>query len=117
MLKSKKLASAIAGVAVTAGLLLASGGTASAAPSAAAAIPSACTYQWNEPRKAATTTAVNLRSGPSTSYTSLGLLSKGTGFTHYCLKGDVNPSWAWGKVTTGANAGKSGWVRYDYLNK
>ncbi|MET7621304.1 SH3 domain-containing protein [Streptomyces sp. NPDC005408] len=97
---------------------LAMGATASLAfaPTASAvSIPSKCSYQWNTPHKAKTTTSVNLRTGPSTSYTSLGILAKGTGFTHYCIAAPNGSNWAWGKVTSGANAGKTGWVYYNYL--
>ncbi|MFK0179664.1 SH3 domain-containing protein [Streptomyces xanthochromogenes] len=98
-------------------LIAAAGATLAAAPAASAvSIPSQCQYQWNEPRNARTTTDVNLRTGPSTSYTSIGLLTTGTGFTHYCLAYPNGNNWAWGKVTSGANAGRAGWVYYNYLN-
>ncbi|MEV1040546.1 SH3 domain-containing protein [Streptomyces sp. NPDC050204] len=100
----------------TAAVVAGSGATLAMAPAASAvSIPSKCAYQWNTPHRAKTTTAVNLRTGPSTSYTALGVLSKGTGFTHYCIGGPNGTNWAWGKVTSGANAGKSGWVSYNYL--
>ncbi|KNE83351.1 SH3 domain-containing protein [Streptomyces xinghaiensis] len=104
-------------VAVASAALLAAGGaTLTAAPSAAAvSIPSKCQYQWYNPHKAKTTTSVHLRTGPSTGYTSLGILSKGTKFTHYCVAYPNGSNWAWGKVTSGANAGKTGWVYYNYL--
>lgn len=103
-------------VAVTSALVMAIGGASLAvAPTASAAIPSKCQWQWSEPHRATTTTAVNLRTGPGTGYTSLGILSKGTGFTHYCLAYPNGQNWAWGKVTSGPNAGKTGWVYYSYL--
>jgi len=105
--------------AVTSAVVIAVGGASLAlAPAASAvSIPSTCQYQWNVEHKANTTTNVNLRTGPGTSYTSRGLLTKGTGFTHYCLAYPHGTNWAWGKVTSGANKGKTGWVAYTYLNK
>lgn len=95
---------------------MAGGGTLATAPMATAVtIPSKCQYQWNVPHNAKTTTAANLRTGPSTGHTSLGILAKGTGFTHYCLAYPSGTNWAWGKVTSGANKGKTGWVAYAYL--
>ncbi|CAL9676920.1 hypothetical protein SUDANB105_07975 [Streptomyces sp. enrichment culture] len=110
-----RLHSRVAAVA-SAAVLMAAGATLATAPTAAAvSIPSKCQYQWNTPHNAKTTTGVNLRTGPSISYTSLGLLTKGTGFTHYCLAYPNGTNWAWGKVTSGANKGKTGWVAYAYL--
>ncbi|MDW6059408.1 hypothetical protein SAZ11_16970 [Streptomyces sp. FXJ1.4098] len=50
---------------------------------------------------------------PGTSYSSLGVLYKGTDFTEYCTK---DYKWSYGKVTSGANKGKKGWVKYSLLN-
>ncbi|MGY3056123.1 uncharacterized protein YraI [Streptomyces sp. TE3672] len=111
-----RLSSRIA--AIVSAAVMAGGVSIAAAPTAAAVtIPSACQYQWNNPHNAKATTSVNLRTGPSTGYTSLGILSKGTGFTHYCIGGPSNTNWAWGKVTSGANKGRTGWVAYTYLTK
>ncbi|MFI1701412.1 SH3 domain-containing protein [Streptomyces bobili] len=97
-------------------LLTAGGATLAVAPTASAiSRPSQCQYVWNTPHTAKTTAVVNLRTGPRTSYTSIGILSKGTGFTHYCIAYPAGNNWAWGKVSSGANAGKWGWVYYNYL--
>ncbi|MFF4699963.1 SH3 domain-containing protein [Streptomyces chattanoogensis] len=104
-------------VALTSAVLLTAGGaTLAVAPTASAvSMPSKCQYAWNDPHKAKTTAVVNLRTGPSRSYVSIGTLSKGTRFTHYCLAYPHGHNWAWGKVTSGANAGRWGWVYYNYL--
>ncbi|MER6684637.1 SH3 domain-containing protein [Streptomyces olivaceoviridis] len=60
-----------------------------------------------------TTTAVNLRTGPGTKYASRGILAKRTGFQNWCQT--KNYDWAYGKVTSGQNRGKWGWVSTDYL--
>ncbi|MEV4333447.1 SH3 domain-containing protein [Streptomyces sp. NPDC049597] len=72
-------------VAVVSSVVLAMGGASLAVAPAASAvsIPSQCQFQWNEPRTATTISAVHLRTGPGTFYTSLGILARGTGFTHY----------------------------------
>ena len=107
----RALAWTAAGVASAAALF---GGTLLAAPAASAvSVPSACTTEWAWPQKKVATTAVNLRTGPSTAYTSLGILSKGVHFTEYCTR---NAEWSWGTVTTGPNARRSGWVKTSYLN-
>ncbi|MEU5393447.1 SH3 domain-containing protein [Streptomyces tibetensis] len=61
------------------------------------------------------TNNVNLRKGPATSYGSLGQLTKGTKFTYYCTKTYPTPVWWYGKVTSGAHKGVTGWVRSDYV--
>ncbi|MFG2927980.1 hypothetical protein [Streptomyces achromogenes] len=43
---------------------------------------------------------------------SLGILYKGTHFTEYCNK---KFTWSYGKVTSGPNKGKWGWVKKSYL--
>ncbi|MEU1004080.1 SH3 domain-containing protein [Streptomyces tibetensis] len=53
-----------------------------------------------------------MRNGPSTSYASLGFLGKGTKIDPDCTK----DNWLYGKVLTGANAGKWGWVSISYLD-
>ncbi|MDX3382707.1 SH3 domain-containing protein [Streptomyces niveiscabiei] len=88
------------------------GGAFLTAPAASAAsLPSACNLVVTQTKEAST--SVNLRSGPGTSYTSLGILATGVGFTEYCTKDYV---WSYGKVTSGANKGKTGWVKYSLLN-
>ncbi|GCB46573.1 hypothetical protein SNL152K_3871 [Streptomyces sp. NL15-2K] len=56
---------------------------------------------------------MNLRSGPGAKYTSKGILYKSTRFAEYCNK---DFKWGYGKVTSGPNKGKWGWVAYNYLN-
>ncbi|MFD4560182.1 SH3 domain-containing protein [Streptomyces sp. NPDC058469] len=83
------------------------------APSASAAsLPKSCNWEWAWPQKEETTTAINLRTGAGTKYTSLGILSKGVRFTEYCNK---DFKWSYGTVTSGANKGKKGWVSSSYL--
>ncbi|MCO6008305.1 hypothetical protein NE236_25330 [Actinoallomurus purpureus] len=107
--------------AVVAGMV-ALGGVVATASAASAAGSSACTVNIRNATYK-TTTAVRLRKGPSTSYTSLGLLSTGTRFYGTC---NYDPSygigvsdkvWTYGKVTSGANSGKWGWVFSSYLRK
>lgn len=102
--------SKLAATAATAAVIL--GGSVITAPPAAAAVPSACNWEWQWPQKKRTTAAVNLRSGPSTNYVSKGILFTGTTFTEYCNK---DFEWSYGKVTSGANSGKWGWVAGAYL--
>jgi uncharacterized protein YraI len=93
-------------------LALLTGGAVAMAPTASAVGSSACTWTWQWPQKMEATTAVHLRSGPSSGYTSKGILYKGNDFKEYCNKGWT---WSYGKVLSGANAGKWGWVYSDYL--
>ncbi|WP_244187987.1 SH3 domain-containing protein [Streptomyces regalis] len=89
------------------------GGAVLTAPAASAAsLPKSCTWEWAWPQKMEITSDVNLRSGPGKKYTSLGILYKGARFTEYC---DKNHSWSYGKVTSGPNNGKWGWVKTDYV--
>lgn len=105
-----RIARRIAAAAASTAVIL--GGAVLTAPTASAAsLPSACNLIVTQTKEAAT--SVNLRSGPGTSYTSLGILSTGTDFTEYCTK---DYQWSYGKVTSGANKGKTGWVKYSYLN-
>ena len=64
------------------------------------------------------TNSVNLRGGPSTSYASKGLLSKGTKTYLYCYKegSATRNSWDYIKVTSGPHKGVKGWVRGDFNN-
>lgn len=89
------------------------GGAVLTAPAASAAsLPKSCTWEWAWPQKMEITSDVNLRSGPGKKYTSLGILYKGARFTEYC---DKNHSWSYGKVASGPNNGKWGWVKTDYV--
>ncbi|WP_406254772.1 SH3 domain-containing protein [Streptomyces chartreusis] len=88
------------------------GGGIAIAPTASAAngLPANCVQVYSVGQK--TTTAVNLRTGPSTKYKSRGVLSKGTRFTEYCTKNFI---WYYGKVANGAHKNKKGWVHGDYI--
>ncbi|MCF1593385.1 SH3 domain-containing protein [Streptomyces muensis] len=99
-----------AAAATTAAIL---GGAILAAPTASAAsLPKSCTWEWAWPQRMEATSDVNLRSGPGTKYASLGILFKGARFTEYC---DKDHDWSYGKVTSGPNNGKWGWVKSDYV--
>ncbi|MFB6846349.1 SH3 domain-containing protein [Streptomyces sp. NPDC056373] len=110
MRKLKKVAVGI----TTAGLVVAGGiaTTVAVAGPAAAVGSSACTGDGSGLGTAKTTTGINLRNGPSTSYAILGFLGKGTKIDPECTDG----SWLYGKVLTGANAGTWGWVSIPYLD-
>ncbi|MEV3966975.1 SH3 domain-containing protein [Streptomyces sp. NPDC050698] len=107
----KTLASLLGAAAVTGALVMGVPATASAA-----SLPSACPKDLilPVPQTQKTSTTVNLRSGPGTSYTSKGSLAKGTKFDHYCST-YKSQSWVYGKVLSGANKGKWGWVAESYL--
>ncbi len=105
----KGIATAVATVALL-------GGAVMSAPSAGAVTNSKCNldepdHSWYK----IATNNVNLRKGPATSYASLGQLTKGTTFTYYCTKTYPSPVWFYGKVTSGAHKGVTGWVRSDYV--
>lgn len=105
-----RIARRIAATATSAAVIL--GGAVLAAPTASAAsLPAACNLIVTQTKDVSD--AVNLRSGPGTSYASLGVLYNGTKFTEYCTK---DYQWSYGKVTSGANKGKKGWVKYSLLN-
>lgn len=65
-------------------------------------------YWWTYP-----TTNVNLRSGPSTSYTSLGIVTKGSGVEVRCKAKAAG--WMRIKVLNGQNRGVTGWVASKYI--
>jgi len=104
----------IAATTLSAAALL--GGLLATAP-AASALPSQCTKDdtFPVPLKMTVTENVNLRKDPGTSSASLGILTKGTKFTSYCLANKNGTNWEGGKVTSGANKGKWGWVAWDYV--
>ncbi|MGW2083076.1 hypothetical protein ACWCOW_40445 [Streptomyces sp. NPDC001939] len=83
-----------------------------AAAPASAKTTRGCSTEWAYSKAKKTTTSVRLRSYKSTSSTVLGVLPKGTRFREYCIgSGTPNKySWGWGKVTSGPNAGRWGWV-------
>ncbi|MFD6335091.1 SH3 domain-containing protein [Streptomyces niveus] len=86
-----------------------------AAPASAVSKPQACDRTWINPIPKKATTSVNLRKKSTTSSTSLGLLTRGTKFTEYCVDVKGTYWWGWGKVTSGPNAGTYGWVYRQYL--
>jgi uncharacterized protein YraI len=65
-------------------------------------------YWWTYP-----TTNINLRTGPGTSYTSLGILIEGTGVEVRCKA--KTAGWMRVKVLNGPNNGRTGWVASKYL--
>ena len=93
------------------GLSVMGAGVATALTASAASLPKGCVPAYAVPNKA--TKAVNLRSGPGTKYTSLGILSKGTRYTPSCMTKDAK--WLYGKVDTGPNKGRKGWVYRTYM--
>ncbi|MDO0912100.1 SH3 domain-containing protein [Streptomyces sp. DT2A-34] len=98
----RALAASALGLAVTAGGLTAT--------ASAVSLPAGCIAHYAQTMK--TDAAVNLRKKPTRSSTSLGILQKGTKFRTYCSKDFL---WYYGKVGSGANKGKYGWVVADYL--
>ncbi|MGW6907661.1 SH3 domain-containing protein [Streptomyces sp. NPDC054940] len=86
------------------------------ATASAVTLPSACPKDLilPVPQTEKTTASVNLRSGPGASHSSKGLLATGTKFDHYCSTYNTQ-SWVYGKVLSGANKGKWGWVAGNYL--
>ncbi len=101
--------------ALTVSLALAFGGAVIAASPASAVGSSACDYRPAYSPVSKATTTVNLRNGPGTSHYSKGLLTKGNRFDPLCSA--KNHVWFYGKVLSGANAGKWGWVNGHYLRE
>ncbi|MET9830693.1 SH3 domain-containing protein [Streptomyces sp. NPDC006385] len=106
-----RIVTRIAATAASTAVLL-GGAVLTAPPASAVSLPKSCTWEWAWPLKQEATSAVNLRSGPGTKYASLGILYKGARFTEYCNK---DHDWSYGKVTSGPNNGKVGWVKTDYV--
>lgn len=107
-----RIATRIAAAAASTAVLV--GGAVLAAPTASAAsLPKACDWEWGWSTQNKATATVNLRKGPGTKHASLGILQKGTRFTEYCNK---EFKWDYGKVTSGPNKGKWGWVKSEYLD-
>ncbi|POX58823.1 hypothetical protein C3492_35395 [Streptomyces sp. Ru62] len=89
------------------------GGAVALAPAATAVGQSACSGPtYNLPVRT-NTGSVNLRSGPGTSYSSKGLLSKGTKATWIC--DNSRESWAYVKIKSGVHKGTFGWVSSRYI--
>ncbi|MEV5748325.1 hypothetical protein AB0L00_10940 [Actinoallomurus sp. NPDC052308] len=98
------------------------GGVVATATAASAVGSSKCTVNITDSTYK-TTTTVKFRTGPSTGYTALGSLSTGTKFYGTCKYdpsygiGVSDQVWTYGKVTSGANTGKWGWVYSSYLKR
>ncbi|MFF2206348.1 SH3 domain-containing protein [Streptomyces sp. NPDC058145] len=92
------------------------GGALAIAPTASAVDSSGCNSAWYYLNGHINTNGVNLRSGPSTRYSSKGVLSKGTRTYIYCYRDSSKDAWDYIKVTSGANKGVKGWVRHDLNN-
>ncbi|WP_435279947.1 SH3 domain-containing protein [Streptomyces sp. 1222.5] len=84
--------------------------TLAAAAPASAVTSKACTHQVKLDTRV--TATVNFRTGPGTSYTSLGLLPKGQGVYWACYKGN----WGYLKPYYGAHKGHWGWVSRTYID-
>ncbi|MFJ5220162.1 SH3 domain-containing protein [Streptomyces sp. NPDC088354] len=112
-----KLRVQIATLASAAALLV--GGSVALAPTASAVGSSACTYNPLDVTFKIDANGLNLRTGPSTSYTSVGLLYKSDGyiFKVQCYGG--KNQWAYGSLTkrsvTGLAKGRTGWVSSPLL--
>ncbi|MFE7404469.1 SH3 domain-containing protein [Streptomyces sp. NPDC057557] len=111
---SRRTGRVAASAAIT--LLVAAGATLATVSPAAAVGTSACTnarYDWNA---TINTASVNFRSGPGTSYSSKGLLAKGTKHLMRCFSSSkpAGYSWSYIKVTSGPHTGVWGWVRADF---
>ncbi|UFR07146.1 SH3 domain-containing protein [Streptomyces sp. Go40/10] len=92
------------------------GGAVALAPAATAVGQSACRSAiYNLPGHI-NANNVNLRSGPGTSYSSKGLLSKGTSLTWICYKPGTATTSAWDyvKIKSGIHKGTYGWVSARY---
>lgn len=100
----------------TTGALLLGGAVATASTASAATGAGACTHQIKINTDVYTT--VKFRTGPGTSYTATGQLSKGTDVYWQCNKGRNDKPNAWGYVTvkSGPLKGKKGWVAAQYIN-
>ncbi|WP_371801525.1 hypothetical protein OHA38_43195 (plasmid) [Streptomyces sp. NBC_01732] len=97
-------------------LLVAAGATLATVSPAAAVGASACTNERYDWKATVNTASVNFRSGPGTSYSSKGLLTKGTKHLMRCFSSSKPAGWSWSyiKVTSGPHAGVWGWIRMDF---
>jgi uncharacterized protein YraI len=94
------------------------GGALTLAPTASAVGSSGCNSAWYDFDGHISANGVNLRSGPGTSYSIKGVVSKGTTTVFYCYRDYGAGKWSWDylKITSGPNKGVSGWVRSDLDN-
>ncbi|MFE0135419.1 SH3 domain-containing protein [Streptomyces sp. NPDC059037] len=97
-------------------LAAAAGATLATAPTASAVGKSGCSSLSYDRKGHVRADSVNLRNGPGTSYSSKGLLAKGTKTFLYCFKSYDGNRWSWDylKVTSGPHKGVKGWVRSGY---
>lgn len=98
--------------AVSAATFALAGGALALAPTASAVGQSGCDSAFYYFDGHINMGGVNLRSGPGTSYSSKGLLSKGTGATWICS--NSRESWKYVKIKSGAHANTYGWVYGKY---
>jgi len=103
----------IAAGGVAAALL--SGGLIVLAPGAYATGSDACTTFPSSPSTKHIDTNVNFRSGPKSSSTSKGILTKGTSVRSYCQAPTggytgIGVDWTYAKALSGAHKGETGWV-------
>ncbi|MFE0632634.1 SH3 domain-containing protein [Streptomyces sp. NPDC058864] len=107
-----KIGHTAATVAAAAALIV--GGTVALAPAASAVGSSACTYNPTDITFKVNANGLNLRTGPSTGYTSVGLLYKSDGYIFKVQCYAAKNQWAYGYLTkkskSGLAKGRTGWV-------
>ncbi|MEU0942315.1 SH3 domain-containing protein [Streptomyces canus] len=92
------------------------GASVALAPTASAVGSSAC--EWSVDRNAVVSSgSANLRTGPSTAYTSKGMLYKGDTFRAVCMASQGSYNWYYAKLNrkskSGLASGTTGWIRTD----
>ncbi|MET9880820.1 SH3 domain-containing protein [Actinacidiphila glaucinigra] len=107
-----KINRSLATLAATAALLV--GGSVALAPTASAVGSSACTYNPTDMTFKVNANGLNLRTGPSTGYTSVGLLYKADGYIFKVQCYAAKNQWSYGYLTkkskSGLAKGRTGWV-------
>ncbi|MGW7200838.1 SH3 domain-containing protein [Streptomyces chryseus] len=105
-----RLAASAALLALTTGV-----GLMTAPAASAASEPSSCTKRFGDHAGTITANAINVRSGPSTSYASKGYLYRSDNIKLKCGRGD----WYYGTLTARSKSGlpayTSGWVHERFL--
>ncbi|MFI6278063.1 SH3 domain-containing protein [Streptomyces sp. NPDC050988] len=74
-----------------------------------------CTVNWSNFRATVGKNAWNLRTGPSTGYSSRGYLYRGDKLTVLCSRGNWDYSQLTQRSKSGISKGTRGWVRADGL--